>query len=42
MMSLGGENHEDELSMGNPVIEEGDFICIGIMGIKDVIRDEVE
>ncbi len=35
----GGDVHEDELSAGNPVIEEGDFICIGILGIKDVIRD---
>lgn len=39
---VGGPNHEDELSLGNPVIEENDYICIGILGIKDVIRDEVE
>ena len=35
----GGEAHEDEVSEGNPIVEEGDFICIAILGIKDVIRD---
>ena len=38
----GGSLHEDEESVGNPIIENNDFICIGILGIKDVIRDEVE
>ena len=42
LLIVGGIDHRDEVSEDNPEIEEGGFTCIGILGIKDVLRDGVE